>query len=793
MRTIRRMNLFLAIALLLLFGAAGCSSSDALPTIHSFSASQSAINPGGSSQLVWSVSGSNSLSIDNGVGSVTGSSIAVSPAESTTYTLTASNASGSVTATATVTVHVEVVLGPSSIVLLPGAARQFSATVLGSSHSAVTWAAPDANGGSITESGMYTAPQAAGVYHVQATSQADATGVGTALVTVDVVGISFAASGAALITGAGQNFIATVRGATLDTGVTWSVDESNGGSVVAGTGDVATYTAPTHPGTYHLRATSSEDPSKYAEIPIIVSQVAVAVMPASLSLVASTTYQFSATVTGTPNLAVDWSVVEDGGGSIGAGGLYQVPASGGPYHIRATSQADPTVSSLATVTVDAVGVSVLPTAVTLNQGATQQFSATVTGATGNSGVTWAVVGAAGGTIDANGLYTAGTTAGTDYVQVSSQENPGDPMAVVTVTVNPPPTFTVGLSPSSLSIGQNSSATTQVTVTPFYGLPGTPGISLTNPSSTTITSSYNAVSGILTVTVPASQATGGPFNLQVLGTYDTLQIPKTLEIFVTAIAPPTVTGLAPNLGPAAGGTRVTLAGSNFTTGSSVLFGGAAASSVVVQSDSQITATAPAGAAGAVDVTVTNPGGTSVANANDRFTRVAAPTVSAVNPNYGAPSSITSVVLTGSNFTGATAVLFGNVPAMSFSVVSDTRINASSPGGPVGDVDITVTTLGGTSAQSSADLFSYLRAPVLLSASATTGKSGDVITLSGTSLAHVYQVLFGDVPAISTSIVHVTDTSFDVTVPSTDLSGAIGDLTITVTTPMGTSNGISFTYD
>jgi hypothetical protein len=75
--------------------------------IASFTASPSTINAGGSSTLSWSVTGVVSLSINNGVGDVTGSSsVSVSPAATTTYTLTATNAAdASVTASATITVN----------------------------------------------------------------------------------------------------------------------------------------------------------------------------------------------------------------------------------------------------------------------------------------------------------------------------------------------------------------------------------------------------------------------------------------------------------------------------------------------------------------------------------------------------------------------------------------------------------------------------------------------------------------------------------------------------------------
>jgi hypothetical protein len=68
-------------------------------------------------------------------------------------------------------------------------------------------------------------------------------------------------------------------------------------------------------------------------------------------------------------------------------------------------------------------------------------------------------------------------------------------------------------------------------------------------------------------------------------------------------PPTVSTVSPNNGPAAGGTPVMITGANFTSGATVTFGTAAATNVVVMSTTQITATTPAGSAGAVTVTVT----------------------------------------------------------------------------------------------------------------------------------------------------------------------------------------------
>jgi hypothetical protein len=85
--------------------------------------------------------------------------------------------------------------------------------------------------------------------------------------------------------------------------------------------------------------------------------------------------------------------------------------------------------------------------------------------------------------------------------------------------------------------------------------------------------------------------------------------------------PVVVAVAPGSGPTAGGTEVTIAGSGFKNAAAVRFGTAPATSFVVVSDSVIKAVAPASAGGVNDVSVSNSGGTSTANADDRFTYVA----------------------------------------------------------------------------------------------------------------------------------------------------------------------------
>src|SRR2546422_5125294 len=116
---------------------------------------------------------------------------------------------------------------------------------------------------------------------------------------------------------------------------------------------------------------------------------------------------------------------------------------------------------------------------------------------------------------------------------------------------------------------------------------------------------------------------------------------------TLVAAPTVTGVSPGSGPAAGGTSVTITGTNFVSGATVTLGGTPATSVVVASSTQITATTAAHAAGAVNVVVTNPD-TQTGSLTNGYTYVAAPTVSGVSPGSGPAAGGTSVTITGTNF-------------------------------------------------------------------------------------------------------------------------------------------------
>jgi hypothetical protein len=174
--------------------------------------------------------------------------------------------------------------------------------------------------------------------------------------------------------------------------------------------------------------------------------------------------------------------------------------------------------------------------------------------------------------------------------------------------------------------------------------------------------------------------------------------------------PSITGVSPNTGSAAGGTAITITGTNFVAGATTVRFGTESASQVQVSTTSITAVAPAVAnAGTVDITVSTPGGTTAANSVDAFVYTPVPIITGLGPAAGTPQGGTLVTIHGRNLSGATAVSFGSTPATSFAVVSGTEITAVAPKHRSGAVGVSVVTPLGTSPRSQADTFRYAGAP------------------------------------------------------------------------------------
>ena len=220
---------------------------------------------------------------------------------------------------------VAVSVAPSAVSVQTGLTQQFTATVSNTSNTAVDWqvngvAGGDATNGTISASGLYTAPAvvpAPAAVTVTAVSQADTTKSGSATVTVinpPPVTVTVAPQTANVVVGATQQFTATVAN-TNNTDVTWQVNGVTGGDATNGTiSATGLYTAPVavpNPADVAVTAVSVADPTKSDSATVTVTAtpvITVTVAPKTANVQVNATQQFTATVTGTANTAVTWDV-----------------------------------------------------------------------------------------------------------------------------------------------------------------------------------------------------------------------------------------------------------------------------------------------------------------------------------------------------------------------------------------------------------------------------------------------------------------------------------------------------
>jgi YVTN family beta-propeller protein len=193
-----------------------------------------------------------------------------------------------------------------------------------------------------------------------------------------------------------------------------------------------------------------------------------------------------------------------------------------------------------------------------------------------------------------------------------------------------------------------------------------------------------------------------------------------DLYTYVLPPPTISSMVPNSGVSSGGTTVVITGTDLTTTQSVYFGGTAASSFTIDSDTQITAVTRAQTNGTVNVSVRNAAGVNTSVPASQFTFFSpVPVVTAVSPSTGPSAGGTTVTITGIRFTGTFRVMFGGV-AVPYTLNSATQITVVTPpwsslmapatgttgsSGPGNTVDVQVTTDVDTSAISAADQYDY----------------------------------------------------------------------------------------
>lgn len=355
-----------------------------------------------------------------------------------------------------------------------------------------------------------------------------------------------------------------------------------------------------------------------------------------------------------------------------------------------------------------------------------------------------------------GRFTSITISGTNFINVSSVKFGG--VNALTYAV---------LSPSTILARVDTGATGNITVQTSSGTASLAGFTFIPPPAIT---SFSPATGSIGTHVfiygsKFTNATGVFFesvNAQSFTVLSDTVIDAivgegaTGRIFVqttggTAIAPgfihtgPSLSSYLPTAGPP--GTTVTIKGKNFTGVNAVTFQGIAASSFNVLSDSVIEAVTAPGSYGIVKATSALGAGT-LPGFNLPFIRSFSPVSGTYNSND---------TIKGFNFTGATAVTFGNVPALSFSVLSDTVIAAKIGIGATGNVRV-FNTYGNATSSS---FFSFIsQPPVITNYTPTSGSAGTLISINGNHLAGIQSVSIGGTQAASFSV--LTDTTMTIIV-------------------------------
>jgi len=225
----------------------------------------------------------------------------------------------------------------------------------------------------------------------------------------------------------------------------WEIMEAGStGSVINSTG---LYTAGDTVGTDKIRVIDPCNSNISATATVKVTPCKITIQPESTTLVPNETVQFSAVVSGEcSTTCFTWEVVS-GAGTIGANGVYTAKAVGTAV-VEVTDTCNDGISASATVTVIPCRVAIAPKSENVLPGGTIQFVPTESGVCSAPCYTWEVTASGttantASTIDANGLYTAGSILGTETVKVTDKCNKNiSDTAIVTVTEETTTTTTI---------------------------------------------------------------------------------------------------------------------------------------------------------------------------------------------------------------------------------------------------------------------------------------------------------------------------------------------------------------
>ena len=290
---------------------------------------------------------------------------------------------------------------------------------------------------------------------------------------------------------------------------------------------------------------------------------------------------------------------------------------------------------------------------------------------------------------------------------------------------------------------------------------------------TAATGISVVNGTTINAITPARGAYGPVNVVVTTSGGSATLPSG---YTYRLPTPTITSLSPSTGPPAGGTVVTISGTNFAlSGTTVKFGSTPATNVVVGgAGTTITATTPASSIGRVNVVVTVPDGQTATLPNGFTYLGPAPTVTGISPNFGPPAGGQAVTISGTNFRAGATVQIGSGTASAVSVPNGSTITALTPPGPLGMANVTVTNQEDGQSATLAGGYTYVGPPIVNSLDKTAGPlaGGQIVTISGSGFRPGATVRFGSNPASAVTVV----TSY--TISATTPPGAAGTVSVSV---------------
>ncbi len=249
--------------------------------------------------------------------------------------------------------------------------------------------------------------------------------------------------------------------------------------------------------------------------------------------------------------------------------------------------------------------------------------------------------------------------------------------------------------------------------------------------------------------------------------------------------PTVSGVTPNYGVSTGGTTITIAGTNFSSLGGlpdIDIGGTACTNVIVDSDLQIRCdTGGPAAAGAKLVTVTNKD-TQAGTLASGFTYQDSPTVLSISPVGGVISGLTSVTITGTNFSslgGLPNVKIGTIDCTGVAVSSETELTCSTGLSSLGTYAVSVTNFDSQSGTSATSIYEYRDDPTFSSATPNYGPAtgGTSVLIQGTNFTDHGGTPTVQVGGIDCASVTYTDSGNITCVTASGMSEGLIDITVT----------------